>query len=728
MTVNLFNAKFYSAANSDLAAAGITTNEQLLSHFQSYGLKEGRQFSPIVNLNFYRASNSDLAQLNNEQLFQHLQNHGVAEGRQFSLFFDTNFYRVNNSDLTGMNHEQLFEHLQNHGIAEGRRFSAFTDLYVYREKNQDLARFDYQQLLQHLQLNGLKENRQFSQFFDPDYYRENNSDLAGLKREQLLEHFRFFGLNESRQFSKTVNLDYYRSFNSDLQNLSNKQLYEHLQIYGLNERRMTSPAFDVQVYLANNSDLVAAGFNGQQAYTHFIVYGQNEGRPGSDYAGNNQETARIISQNRGSVSFTDFVGGSDTLDYYRVVLPYATNATIKVDNLQGNADVKIYHSQGSVIALSSNTGNTTETLNGTLEAGTYYVEVSSVNNANTYYNVTLSALSPLNSAVDVGNLSSTPTVKSDYVSFTEFQDFYRFNLNASTTVNTVLNNLSADGDLTFIWDVNNNGEFDSEDESFSSNFGGTIADKLKGLLPAGNNYYIWVRPYATTRIDYTLNLSTEAPDNYALYDGLEEPGTLASDKVLEFNDFNFGGIQKINNNDITNLTTNKTGMAGYRIYSPVIALDRNAGFSIRFQIKLNSESHGGDINGDNIADHAGFNLTAVTQDMAGIEIGFWNNEIWAKDITSASGSPLMTHSTVERAMRDTTALTNYELSVLGDTYQLFADGSAILKGKLKDYSALGGVYSFPDYLFFGDNSGYAMANTDIQSIYVTTVAPELSPA
>jgi hypothetical protein len=57
---------------------------QALSHFQQFGLNEGRKFSPFVDINFYHASNSDLASFSNKEAFEHLQNYGVAEGRKFS--------------------------------------------------------------------------------------------------------------------------------------------------------------------------------------------------------------------------------------------------------------------------------------------------------------------------------------------------------------------------------------------------------------------------------------------------------------------------------------------------------------------------------------------------------------------------------------------------------------------------------------------------------------------
>ncbi|MUG98958.1 hypothetical protein F7734_44360 [Scytonema sp. UIC 10036] len=84
MAPNLFDVNFYRNANPDLAAAGITTDAQLTSHFFNNGLNEGRLFSPLADLNFYRSSNSDLSRLSYSKAYEHLQNNGIAEGRKFS--------------------------------------------------------------------------------------------------------------------------------------------------------------------------------------------------------------------------------------------------------------------------------------------------------------------------------------------------------------------------------------------------------------------------------------------------------------------------------------------------------------------------------------------------------------------------------------------------------------------------------------------------------------------
>lgn len=252
MAADLFDASFYRATNSDLASF---SNEQALSHFQNYGLNEGRAFSPLINLNFYRSSNYELSNLNNHQAFKHLQSYGMSEGRRFSQFADLNFYRSSNADLANLDNKQAFVHLQNYGVNEGRTFSQFFDINYYRNNNLDLADagFNQGQLLKHFQLSGLDEERRFSVAFDINYYRSINSDLAsaGLNSQQLYEHFQLYGLAEGRASSQFFNISSYRDSKPELANLNNSQVYEHFIIYKQQERSIsndpntttTSPSF-----------------------------------------------------------------------------------------------------------------------------------------------------------------------------------------------------------------------------------------------------------------------------------------------------------------------------------------------------------------------------------------------------------------------------------------------------------------------------------------------------
>lgn len=757
MAVNLFNANYYKAANSDLAGLN---DEQLVSHFQNYGLKEGRQFSPIVNLYFYRASNSDLAGMDNQQLYEHLSNYGISEGRRLSQFADLNFYRSANSDIAGMNNQQLFEHLSNYGISEGRpfspivdlnfyqqmnsdltgwnkqqllehlsltgvpqgrRFSQFVDLNFYREANSDLASLNNNQLLEHLQSNGFHESRQFSPFFDTNYYREKNPDLVtiGLKGSQWLEHFENHGLNEGRPFSPAFDASYYHDVNSDLAGLNKRQLFEHFQVYGLTEGRVSSPGFNVKVYLANNSDL--AGLSNQQAYTHFLLNGQKQGRSGSDYAGNSLDSSRIFPPSIGTLTYTDFVGGSDAKDYYRISFDNLTNASLKLDSLTDNADARILDSTGKVIASSLNTGATSETINGTLEAGTYYVEVSSTDGANTNYNLTVSTENPLSKAISLGELNGTNSLEKSSTLALSSNDFYRFSVKTENTVNAVLDNLSDDANLQVIWDVNKNGLVDQSDAIFSSQQTGTTPKQLKGFLPPGDNYYVRVISNAATPVNYKVTLSTvnqvQTTYNYYSGSGTPDQGTPA----LFFDKSTDGGTQTAIESS-SQLVSTTYGVAGYSKYDGgTVKLDRSKGYKLSFKVQLNSESHFGDNNSDKLDDNAGFNVSVTSSDGKGIELGFWSNEIWAKNYDAASGSFALTHDSSEKAAKNTTAMTNYELSVVGDNYQLFANGSYVLSGKLRDYSGIGEKYGLSDYFFLGDNSSSAKADVNIGSISLITL-------
>ncbi|MCL1468209.1 M10 family metallopeptidase C-terminal domain-containing protein [Argonema galeatum] len=211
MPVELFDANYYRSVNPDLANFD---EAQARSHFQNYGLAEGRQFSPLVNLNFYRSNNSDLAiagLTTNSQLFDHLQNDGISEGRRFSPLVDLEFYRYNNPDLTLLSSQGdslLFEHLQKNGLTEGRQFSPFFDVNYYLSNNPDLvtAGLNNKQAFEHFQESGIAEGRHASVLvlFDPGYYLSQNRQLvaAGINNNQkAFEHFQSYGYAEGRRSS-----------------------------------------------------------------------------------------------------------------------------------------------------------------------------------------------------------------------------------------------------------------------------------------------------------------------------------------------------------------------------------------------------------------------------------------------------------------------------------------------------------------------------------------------
>lgn len=532
MSVNLFDANFYRAANADLRGFNDT---QALNHFRSFGLNEGRAFSSLVDLNFYRASNSDLAGFNNRQAYDHLSNSGVKEGRRFSAFADLNFYRNNNSDLKSLSNEQLLDHLRSFGLKEGRSFSQFVNLNFYRSDNGDLARagLNNNQLLDHLAISGLKEGREFSAFIDLDYYLKANADVnqafAG-NRLLALGHLETSGMQEGRAFSRFVELNYYLSKNSDVNQVfaGNKiRAFEHLVSFGINEGRQFSTTFDADFYRNNYTDLKNAGLTNPQLFDHWVMYGATvEKRIGSaDTGGNTVETARDLgSLNNGEASFSGAVGGTDKNDYFRFTLNESRDIKINLSGLSGDLDIVLLDSKGSPLLDSKGqpmvdskgsaltaphaTGAATEEISYfNLGAGTYSLRVyQGETNASSDYNLSLNVVptqdagNVRDAAYSLGNFDpSVEKLVFGSVGGTDTDDYYQVNLTKTGSFSVKLSPLSTENADLFIMDANGN--------TFSSSVKpGNTPDSKSNIPLAAGTYYVRVQGFANPT-DYQLALT-----------------------------------------------------------------------------------------------------------------------------------------------------------------------------------------------------------------------------
>ncbi|HBE34636.1 MAG TPA: hypothetical protein DD990_25895, partial [Cyanobacteria bacterium UBA11368] len=181
---------------------------------------------------------------------------------------------------------------------------------------------------------------------------------------------------------------------------------------------------------------------GQYGYS-YVAYDKSGSRSGTtislskidvvyspeDYAGDTPNQARDIGTLSGTHTFSDFVGTTDTEDYYRFTVPETnnftgrTNVKIRLDGLSSNAGVSLYrlNSDGtkSFVNSSPQTGTTPEVINTDLAAGTYLVEVFPTDGSvNTNYNLSLSVPS-------VGSINSNQTV-SGTLDSTDPEDSLRY--------------------------------------------------------------------------------------------------------------------------------------------------------------------------------------------------------------------------------------------------------------------------------------------------------------
>ncbi len=172
-----------------------------------------------------------------------------------------------------------------------------------------------------------------------------------------------------------------------------------------------------------------------------------------------------------------------------------------------------------------------------------------------------------------------------------------------------------------------------------------------------------------------------------------------------------------------NTSRNIADRAGYFIRFPQRdthpqapeTFDRQHCYRVGFALKLLSEHH-------TAAHQAGFSLIALSHDLAGIELGFRTDEIFAQSADLARAE-----ENRELPFRINTEYTDFALEIKEDAYTLSANGQEILAGPLRDYSNAGEPYTIPNLLFIGDNSETAAASANLRSLWIDTKLSDTPP-
>jgi len=226
---------------------------------------------------------------------------------------------------------------------------------------------------------------------------------------------------------------------------------------------------------------------------------------------------------------------------------------------------------------------------------------------------------------------------------------------------------------------------------------------------------------------YSLNLEVAraAPSagekTLVLYDAAS--GAIPGVPLMNFTDFPPGVAPPIYSDGVTVLDTTISGQGTYAGWTSFGAttpgfpiLDRNAGFQVEFTLQIENESHGNN-------NRSGFSLIILSEDARGIELAFWENEIWVQSDSSTGG--LFNHGE-GITFPTTTGLINYQLTMTGDTYTLTANTQSILTGLVRNYSDFDGFpdpYQTPNFLFLGDNTTSAQARVRLRFVSVTGSEP-----
>jgi hypothetical protein len=204
--------------------------------------------------------------------------------------------------------------------------------------------------------------------------------------------------------------------------------------------------------------------------------------------------------------------------------------------------------------------------------------------------------------------------------------------------------------------------------------------------------------------------AARAANAQTLYDG--SLGTLPA--AQGWKTLIVGGTETIGGG-ATTLDTTALGNSGRGGYARTdLLLNATAGYTLQFDIQLLGEAHANN-------DRAGFSIIALSSDKKGIELGFWQDEVWAQ-----SDSPVLFQHAEGAAFDTTAALTRYDLRILGSAYSLSVNGgpTPLLSGSLRDYSAFGTPYDTPNFLFLGDDTGSAQGSVRLAHVALAAAAPE----
>ncbi|MDA0661200.1 MAG: hypothetical protein O3C60_20560 [Planctomycetota bacterium] len=181
---------------------------------------------------------------------------------------------------------------------------------------------------------------------------------------------------------------------------------------------------------------------------------------------------------------------------------------------------------------------------------------------------------------------------------------------------------------------------------------------------------------------------------------------------------------------VLDTSTNVSEQAGYFSRNPIFPvlqhpampiLGREVGFFLDVRLQVLQEQHATrDDNGDGIDDRAGFSVLLLAEDRWGIEIGFWENQLWVYE-DDARG-PAHRFTQAESTLFDTTQLTDYRFQILGNQYWVHGDQRPILQGNVRNYQFFTGspdVYELPSFLFLGDNTSSARSQVLVERIAVS---------
>jgi len=139
-----------------------------------------------------------------------------------------------------------------------------------------------------------------------------------------------------------------------------------------------------------------SGYSTSQAYYLRAKVYSDSGSPDQNEPNNSFSAATTIGNNS---TINANIHNSSDQDYYKFTLTSRSNFTLSLSNIPSGTDydVQLYNSSQTVIASSTNGGNSSEYISATLEAGTYFIRVypyTGYSNSNYRLQITSTSVAP----------------------------------------------------------------------------------------------------------------------------------------------------------------------------------------------------------------------------------------------------------------------------------------------------------------------------------------------
>ncbi|AFY85211.1 S8 family serine peptidase [Oscillatoria acuminata] len=402
---------------------------------------------------------------------------------------------------------------------------------------------------------GKFEGRDPSVFFDSEYYLAQNPDIAqavAAGTTSAIEHFINMGQAERRNPIFEFFSDFYLETYPDVATSVTANLitpYQHFIQAGLFEDREPGWGFNRSFYLENNPDVATAVNAGQMSsIQHYLTAGKAEGRiaslttqnpPSPNLTPQSPPGALSSATNLGLLE-SRFVNGILSLlrpkQFYRFTLDSPSDVSLVLNGAMGDADLYLAEDvnqnnkidYGEIIASSMNDATSSESINRSLPAGTYFVEVNRYEGS-PIYSLNLQATprtdvppdyvgNTLAEAFYLGDLTNAGIISVDeilasagipvpeQVGDLDPVDIYRFSLATPNQLQVTLDGLSADADVKIGIDRNQDGII-SFDEVIGREIRiGTEAENIYIPALVAGEYYILVEQYSG---DTTYNVTVE---------------------------------------------------------------------------------------------------------------------------------------------------------------------------------------------------------------------------